>query len=559
MSLDLLSAASRFEALDIFVESKFPLSDEDFMTRYGVQPKRAAFFDIPWHQDMVCFLRKEELSQAESLKGRYPGLFLMSFEPLEQEHLHYIMPVSQEASDVFNILELIENILIERQKTDLLKVAQKQSANVFKEASLWTGEVRSKSEGMDQLIEAFLNLDNELLNEKDLESFIQKTTQHFSKLNLWDDLILANLDEVVEKQKQDKNWQAFPLDWLGLPHFLAYRLCEEQGRRSYMGLALFLEWLEKYAAFNMHQTLGEQSNSLWEEALSQIPIPVASLNDRGDLLIYNQHFTRLNTSPREVLNYSDEEAIEIQKEFYKVRRIPIEKTEGTAYLFLFINNEQLKSESPSSKDLKSISSQELGIISSSIAHELNNPLAGILAAIGLLEFEDWGDEESHALEDMKKSARRCKTLVEIFLGFSRAKDKQQRQATLRESLGQALDLLRFRMIESDVRIEVDVEAASEPFKRYVNFSLGSMVLYLVLGEVLTLFNHHRLVLGEKDLKALKTFYREEQDRVSLTFPKDFEFGDKIGDSKLIKYLVDVLGLEMEIERNRVTFSDWKLI
>ena len=182
-----------------------------------------------------------------------------------------------------------------------------------------------------------------------------------------------------------------------------------------------------------------------------------------------------------------------------------------------------------------------------------------MAAIALLELEDWQKDEVDALEDMKNSARRCKTLVEIFLGFSRTRDKQQRQGTMREALGQALDLLRFRMIESDVRIEVDVEGGGEPFKRYVNFSLGSMVLYLVLGEVLTTFNHHRLVLGEKDLKTLKTLYKEENDRITLTFPRDFEVADRVEDSKLIKYLVDVLGLEFEIDHNKVTFLDWKLI
>lgn len=559
MSLDLLSAVSRFKDLDIFVENKFDISDDDLQTRYGFLPKRAPFFDIPWHQDMVYFMRKEEFGQAAALKGRFPGLFLLSFEELTGEELQFIMPVKEDASGVINILEFIESLLNERKKVELLKVAQRQSASVFKEAGLWTGEVKEEKGSMDEVIQYFLDLDNELLNEKELSDFINKTREHFSSLDLWQDLILADLDEVVEKQKEDKRWQVFPLDWLGLPHFLAYRLNEEQGRRSHLGLALFLEWLEKYAAFNMHHSIGEQNNSLWEEALTEIPIPVASINDRGDLLIYNQRFTRLNTSPRECLNYNDEDAVEIQKEFYKVKRIPIEKQDGDAYLFLFINNEQLKSESPRSKDLKSISSQELGIISSSIAHELNNPLAGILAAIGLLELEDWGNEEEAALADMKKSARRCKTLVEIFLGFSRARDTQQRQATLRESLGQALDLLRFRMIESDVRIEVDVESGGEPFKRYVNFSLGSMVLYLVLGEVLTLFNHHRLVLGERDLKILKTSYKEEQDRVSLSFPKDFEFSERISDSKLIKYLVDVLGLELEMDRNKVTFSDWKLI
>lgn len=562
MSFDLLSSGTRFQGLDIFVEQKFPVSNDDFKTHYGIEPRRAAFFDIPWHEDMVYFMRKEELSQASSLKGRFPGLFLLTFEDLEsisEELVNYVMPVKETSTAVNHMLELIEGLILERKKVSLLKIAQKQSSTVFKEAGAFIGELDKAGSGLDPVIETSLSLDNELLSEKSLKSFIEKTRDHFSALNLWHDLNLFSLDEVVEKQGHEEGWEVFPLDWLGLPHFLAYRLNEEQGKRSSLGLALFLEWLEKYAAFNMHQTVGEESNGLWEEALSQIPLPLALINEHGELLVYNQRFTRLNYSPRECLNLADDEAVEIQKEFYKVRRVSIDKKEGLLSLFLFINNEQLKNEGPTPKNLKSISSQELGIISSSIAHELNNPLAGILAAIALLELEDWQNDEVDALEDMKNSARRCKTLVEIFLGFSRTRDKQQRQGTLREALGQALDLLRFRMIESDVRIEVDVESGGEPFKRYVNFSLGSMVLYLVLGEVLTSFNHHRLVLGAKDLKVLKTLYKEENDRITLTFPRDFEIAGRMEDSKLIKYLVDVLGLEFEIDHNKVIFLDWKLI
>ena len=115
------------------------------------------------------------------------------------------------------------------------------------------------------------------------------------------------------------------------------------------------------------------------------------------------------------------------------------------------------------------------------------------------------------------------------------------------------------MIESDVRIEVDIENANEPFKRYINLSLCSMILYLVLGEVLTLFNHFRLVLGDQSLKVLKASYKEEKDRVVLTFQHDIEISSKVSASKLIQYLVEVQGLDLEIESNRIILSDWKLI
>jgi len=160
---------------------------------------------------------------------------------------------------------------------------------------------------------------------------------------------------------------------------------------------------------------------------------------------------------------------------------------------------------------------------------------------------------------MKTSAKRCKSLVEIFLGFSRTRDQHQKEGPIRNALSQALDLLRFRMIESDVRIEVDIENSNGPFKRYINLSLSSMILYLLLGEVLTLFNHYRLVLGEQSLKILKASYKEEKDRVILTLNHDLELSSKVISSKLIQYLVEVQGLELEIDQNKIILTDWKLI
>lgn len=558
MGFDLLSSQERFSDLDIFVESKFSISDEELQTQYGFIPKRAAFFNIPWAENMIYIMRSEEFSQAPSLIGKFPGLFILSLEEVPETLQPFIFQVSNESVEFNRTLEFIRGVIAEKEKAELLKEAQSLSGKLFREAGQFISEVEKQSpKEMSEVIKSFLRLDDDLLLEKNLNTFIKKSSDTFSELGLWSQLELAEISDVEEKRKEDPSWEFFPLDWLGLKNFLLYKPIEANSKKVSFGMALFLEWLERYTTINTLNT--DENHTLWEETVSQIPLPLALINVEGDLLIYNQRFTRLNFPPRDCLNLENDEAVEIQREYFKVKKIEIDKEEGTSYLFLFVNSDQLKQEKSGGKNLKSISSQELGIISSSIAHELNNPLAGILAAIALLELEDWDAEELDALNDMKTSAKRCKTLVEIFLGFSRTRDREQKQGTMREALGQSLDLLRFRMIESDVRIEVDVESSSEPFKRYVNLSLCSMILYLVLGEVLTLFNHHRLVLGLRDLKTLKTNYKEENEKVSLSIMSDIDIGSKIRDSKLIKYLIDVQGLEMEVEKNKIIFYDWKLL
>ncbi len=563
MSIDLLSSNTRFARLNIYVDTKYPMDDDEFQMHYSLSPHRLPFFNIDWEQENLIFImRPEEYSQSSSLKEKNPKIFLLSFDPVPEKYRYKICPLAKNPTEVWKMLELIEHIIDEHKKLDIQKMAQNHCAELFKDAGRFIAQKQNvQSHLISEMTEIFLSFDSSLYAEEELEDFITKSSDCFSKLRLWKLLKLATIEEVLELQRERPDGEVFPLDWLGLEHFLFYEREDNLSEPKALSFAisLLLEWLEKYVAFHPKLSKVDSQYSLWEEALAKIPLPLALINIKGDLVVYNQAFTKLNLSPRDCLNYNDEETIEVGGAFFKLNKVEIEKDDFDSYLFLFYNQDMMSSVAPEGQSLKSISSQELGIISSSIAHELNNPLAGILAAIGLLELEDWDSEEEEALNEMKTSAKRCKSLVEIFLGFSRTRDQQQKEGPIRNALGQSLDLLRFRMIESDVRIEVDIENAMEPFKRYINLSLCSMILYLVLGEVLTLFNHFRLVLGDQSLKVLKASYKEEKDRVILTFHHDIEISNKIVASKLIEYLVEVQGLELEIENNRIILSDWKLI
>lgn len=563
MSIDLLSSNNRFSNLNIYVDTKYPVEDEDFETQFSLRPVRKSFFDIDWSKENIIFImRPEEYSQCIPLKEKNSKIFFLSFDPVDEKFRYKICPLSKNPKEIWKTLELIEHIIDEQKKLDIQKKAQGHCADLFKDAGKFLmNKQGAHTDMISKIIEIFLSFDGDLFGEENLENFISNCADCFKELQLWQELKLATIDEVLGLKDEYPKGEVFPLDWLGLDHFLFYQPMEdlEEPRALSFALTLLLEWLEKYVGFHPKLSKIDAQYSLWEEALAKIPLPLALINIKGDLIVYNHAFTRLNLSPRDCLQYNDEETIEVSGDFFKVNKVDVEKDDLDCFLFLFFNQDMIHSEAPEGQSLKSISSQELGIISSSIAHELNNPLAGILAAIGLLELEDWEAEEKESLNEMKTSAKRCKSLVEIFLGFSRTRDQQQKEGPIRNALGQSLDLLRFRMIESDVRIEVDIEGAGEPFKRYINLSLCSMILYLVLGEVLTLFNHYRLVLGDQSLKVLKASYKEEKDRILLTFNHDIELSSKIISSKLIQYLVEVQGLELEIENNRISLSDWKLI
>jgi nitrogen-specific signal transduction histidine kinase len=213
---------------------------------------------------------------------------------------------------------------------------------------------------------------------------------------------------------------------------------------------------------------------------------------------------------------------------------------NVSYLIFYTNDERLEGKNLSLKDKvdnRKASVDELGIISSSIAHELNNPLAGILAAISLLNLEEiWSGDELSDLEDMKNGAKRCKELVEIFLGFSKFSPKAALTASIKQSADQAINLLRFRMIESNLRLELKYTPTLETFSRQINSSIMSMILYLILSELMTSFAHERLI-NQSNLSLMSGEILEFSNQIILKLDQDFEYEDKLAQSKLIQHLL----------------------
>ena len=290
----------------------------------------------------------------------------------------------------------------------------------------------------------------------------------------------------------------------------------------------------------------------WKKIFSKIPYPMAVISSLGDLLIYNESFAKIGILPKECLRFKDLENTEIFQNFYKIRRIdfPINLIQVSYFVFYTSSSDQIQK--TGEKSLKKASSvDELGIISSSIAHELNNPLAGILAALSLLSLEDdWTPDALSDLADMKSGAKRCKELVEIFLGFSKFSPTSQTRISIRDSLDQANNLLRFRMIESNLRLEMKYSATLEHFSHQINASIMSMIFYLICSELMTALAHHRLVtMGHHG--TLSGEVLEFSNQIVLKLDDDFKYEDKIAQSKLIQHLLIFEKLEISFLKQEI--------
>ena len=105
----------------------------------------------------------------------------------------------------------------------------------------------------------------------------------------------------------------------------------------------------------------------------------------------------------------------------------------------------------------------IGTLVSGVAHELNNPLAGILGFAQLLlgrPPEQW----THAdLEKIEKNAKRCRGIVENLLSFARQSRMPKRLANINEVIESVLNLMDFQLRNDNVGIRRDFDSRIPPF------------------------------------------------------------------------------------------------
>lgn len=134
---------------------------------------------------------------------------------------------------------------------------------------------------------------------------------------------------------------------------------------------------------------------------------------------YQQMFQREDPCPGCKLGQAF--TLEMGNQIWEVSSQPITETLGVSSKVFFHHYKDVTEQRRLQEKIRSLERDtELGVISASVAHELNNPLAGILSYVQLLMMEVPKDHEFHSdLLEMESAVKRSQVSIETILLKSR--------------------------------------------------------------------------------------------------------------------------------------------
>lgn len=159
-----------------------------------------------------------------------------------------------------------------------------------------------------------------------------------------------------------------------------------------------------------------------------------------------------------------------QKSIFDVysQQIPVEPLKTTVFVNFYHDvTEQIRMER---KILESARLAEIGTIGSSIAHELNNPLGGILSFVQLIKMDLKPDDPIYEdIVSMEEGVRRCREIIENLLGFTRNPlVDEERQIDLTEVIDRAVKIVELQTKSIGIDLKIILPEEKAPFVGHLN-------------------------------------------------------------------------------------------
>ena len=188
----------------------------------------------------------------------------------------------------------------------------------------------------------------------------------------------------------------------------------------------------------------------------------------------------------------------------------------------------------------------VGTLAAGVAHEVNNPLAGILTCIEQIRSnpEDASQRQRY-LDLMEDGIRRIAHIVENLLDFSRPRDIRPEPTPINHNLIHVVELLDYQLRRGKVEVKLELDPA-EPIVLADHFQMEQLFLNLMLnalqampeGGGLTLRTRVRGALVIVEVSDTGTGIPEEiRDRIFEPFFSTREVGEGTGLGLAVSYSI----------------------
>ncbi len=465
--------------------------------------------------------------------------------------------------EIFKILETFDNKELEKaiveskeafyylkQNEDLIKLYDEQNEKLRDSKKSLETRIKKRQEHLEALKQKALESSEQLKtlvqtiiriqtadSFEDIEMGITQMLSSFMYLR--EVKIIFNLNKSESLKKNDRNSNLSKDQYIfdlelepGLPGHILYR---KQGNFKSSEKKI-LRQISEAVALTINKILVRQKTETlkrqWESTFQSISYPIAIIDENFNLLQFNKSMAAAHQEKCFQILFNRKlpcENCQMKKSggSFKIsdsnKHIEVLSREFSATPLSYVNvykdiTEEVLLEN---QILEKAKVSELGIIGSSIAHELNNPLSGIIVLLQMIDNEI--SKNSRYGEDilqMRDAAENCRRIIDNLLNFSRVSPSTQSSSIdIKDLIYKIIHLTELKTKPRGIYIKLTDNSSHHVL------TLQTEIIQQVLTKFLTVISETVIKDMEVDfpkiLEADKSIRSKEQIAISLVTKDSF--------------------------------------